>query len=86
MAQRASNLQSSRENYEQISIQASVISTIMAEGGGYFPTEGNIRMPENDVINMLMAAGVDACQNRSITLYGNGVQLFLNDLYDKYKE
>ena len=87
MAQRASALQSDRQDFEQISIQASLVAQIMSEGGGYFPTEGNIRMPENDVIYMLMASGADVCQvNGSITLYGSGVQSFLDNLYNNYVE
>jgi hypothetical protein len=86
MAQRAAALQSDRQDFEQIRIQASVISQIMAEGGGYFPDTGNIRMPENDVIYMLMASGANVCQNGSTTLYGNGVQSFLDSLYNNYVE
>jgi len=86
MAQRAANLQSDRQDFEQISIPASVVSQIMVEGGGYFPAEGNIRMPENDVVGMLMASGASVCQNGSITLYGNGVQSFLDNLYQTYLE
>lgn len=87
MAQRVAMAQSDRQDFEQISIQASIVSQIMSEGGGHFPAEGNIRMPENDALYMLMASGANACQiNGNIAVYGNGVQSFLDDLHNNYLE
>jgi len=89
MAYRASNLQAGRASYEEISIQASIVSAIMGEGGGYFPTDGNIRISENDVFPILISTpGVLACRQSDgyPSVYGPGVQSFLDNLYNNHRE
>jgi hypothetical protein len=92
MANRAAILQANRNNYEEISISSESIASIMTEGGGSFPTDGNIRLPENNVIMMLfpyyqnglISICVDGYGKPSV--YGEGINLFLSDLYNNYKE
>lgn len=89
MIDRLSKLQSDRKNYEEISIKSVEISQIFSEGFGYFPTDGNIRLPENDVIQMLInSEGISACKqsNDYPSFYGQGLQNWLNNLYYTYKE
>lgn len=89
MADRLSILQSDRHSSEEISISASIISSIASEGGGYFPQDGNIRLLENDVIWMLLGyPNLTACKNIAgfPDVYGAGIQQFLDDLYLNYRE
>jgi hypothetical protein len=92
MAYRLSNLQAGRSNCEEISISSAVIANIYAEGGGYFPADGNIRLPENNVLGMLLpyytSGQIQVCQDASgkPSVYGQGINLFLDDLYKNYKE
>jgi hypothetical protein len=92
MAVRASELQADRHSSEEISISSQSIAAIMAEGGGSFPLDGNVRLPENNVMSMLypyyQGGLVFICRDlqRKPTVYGNGINLFLNDLYIHYKD
>jgi len=92
MANRAAILQANRNNYEEISISSESIASIMLEGGGSFPTDGNIRLPENNVIMMLFPyyqnGLISICVDRygKPSVYGEGINLFLSDLYNNYKE
>lgn len=89
MAERAANLQADRHDSEEISIPSSAISAVMAEGFGYFPTDGNIRIPENGIIAMLSTyQDIQSCRQAdgNPSLFGPGIQIWLNDLYALYKE
>lgn len=77
------------ENSESIELQASDISRIMQRGGGHFPPTGKVARPENGLLfelGMYIAGGdMKVCQDSGgVTMYGNGVQRFLDNLKINY--
>lgn len=73
-------------NSETIELPASTISNIVMRGGGFFPSEGTVILPENGLVSYMMTFPLNICQdvNGKPNVYGPGVQMFLNDLAQNY--
>lgn len=77
-------------NSEMIELPASVISSIMSRGGGYFPTEGTVTYPESMIkpklIEIFLHGTLTLCQNdnHQPNMSGPGVQEFLDFLATGY--